>query len=150
MAALELGGVGEEQLAVELISRSGLGALSIFGLAGFFCFLAPNFELLIISRVAQGFAAGLLQPLVMLVLVQVFPEHKRGLAMAMFTMGVTAAVGVGPQSRHRIAALIEAGVDLLVIDTAHGHSRGVLDAAAQVTRARHKAHGAGLKVQDEN
>jgi EmrB/QacA subfamily drug resistance transporter len=73
-----------------------LGALLIFGLAGIFCFVAPNFDLLVIARVAQGFAAGLLQPLVMLVLVQVFPEQKRGLAMAMFAMGVTAAVGVGP------------------------------------------------------
>ena len=73
-----------------------LGALTIFGAAGVFCFLAPNFELLLLARVTQGFAAGLLQPLVMLVLVQVFPAEKRGLAMAMFTMGVTAAVGVGP------------------------------------------------------
>jgi DHA2 family multidrug resistance protein len=73
-----------------------LGALLIFGLAGIFCFVAPNFDLLVVARVTQGFAAGLLQPLVMLVLVEVFPEHKRGLAMAMFAMGVTAAVGVGP------------------------------------------------------
>jgi len=73
-----------------------LGALLMFGFAGILCFIAPNFDLLVIARVAQGFAAGLLQPLVMLVLVQVFPAHKRGLAMAMFTMGVTAAVGVGP------------------------------------------------------
>lgn len=40
---------------------------------------------------------------------------------------VGAAVGVGPGSHERVQALIEAGVDVIVVDTAHGHSRGVLD-----------------------
>ncbi len=39
-----------------------------------------------------------------------------------------AAVGIGPDREARIAALIKAGVDVIAIDTAHGHSRGVLDA----------------------
>ncbi len=43
-----------------------------------------------------------------------------------------AAVGVGGDRPERVAALVEAGVDFLVIDTAHGHSRGVLDAAEAV------------------
>ncbi len=47
-----------------------------------------------------------------------------------------AAIGVGGDRDERAAALVEAGVDLLVVDTAHGHSQGVLDAAAAV-RARH-------------
>lgn len=38
-----------------------------------------------------------------------------------------AAVGVGEGTDERIAALVEAGVDAIVIDTAHGHSQGVLD-----------------------
>jgi len=37
-----------------------------------------------------------------------------------------AAVGVGTGTDERIAALVEAGVDLVVVDTAHGHSEGVL------------------------
>jgi IMP dehydrogenase len=40
---------------------------------------------------------------------------------------VGAAVGVGAAGRERALALIEAGVDVLVVDTAHGHTRGVLD-----------------------
>ncbi|WP_392537325.1 IMP dehydrogenase [Legionella sp. 227] len=40
---------------------------------------------------------------------------------------VGAAVGVGEGTDERISALIEAGVDVLVVDTAHGHSQGVLD-----------------------
>ncbi len=40
---------------------------------------------------------------------------------------VGAAVGIGPENQARIAALAEAGVDVVVVDTAHGHSQGVLD-----------------------
>ena len=40
---------------------------------------------------------------------------------------VGAAVGVGGDTEQRVAALVEAGVDVLVVDTAHGHSQGVLD-----------------------
>ncbi|HET9597131.1 MAG TPA: IMP dehydrogenase [Anaeromyxobacteraceae bacterium] len=39
-----------------------------------------------------------------------------------------AAVGVGADREARIAALVKAGVDVIAIDTAHGHSRGVMDA----------------------
>ncbi|NNM81549.1 MAG: IMP dehydrogenase [Burkholderiales bacterium] len=38
-----------------------------------------------------------------------------------------AAIGVGEGSEERAEALIEAGVDVIVVDTAHGHSQGVLD-----------------------
>src|SRR5579884_2143011 len=40
---------------------------------------------------------------------------------------VGAAVGVGPDTEERVAALVKAGVDLVVVDTAHGHSQSVLD-----------------------
>ncbi|MFQ5661067.1 MAG: IMP dehydrogenase [Gammaproteobacteria bacterium] len=40
---------------------------------------------------------------------------------------VGAAVGVGPGTRERVDALVNAGVDVLVVDTAHGHSEGVLN-----------------------
>ena len=38
-----------------------------------------------------------------------------------------AAVGVGEGTEERVALLVEAGVDVIVVDTAHGHSQGVLD-----------------------
>jgi len=47
---------------------------------------------------------------------------------------VGAAVGVGPDLEARAEALVKAGVDLLVIDTAHGHSQGVLDAVVQIRK----------------
>ena len=48
---------------------------------------------------------------------------------------VGAAVGTGPAGLERAEALIEAGVDVLVVDTAHGHSAGVLESVARVRRA---------------
>ena len=48
---------------------------------------------------------------------------------------VAAAVGVGPDALERTAALVEAEVDALVVDTAHGHSLGVLDVVRQVKNA---------------
>ena len=45
-----------------------------------------------------------------------------------------AAVGVSRDSFERAAALVAAGVDVLVIDTAHGHSQGVIDMVARVRR----------------
>ncbi|WP_320671016.1 IMP dehydrogenase [Patulibacter defluvii] len=47
---------------------------------------------------------------------------------------VGAAVGVGADSRERAHALVDAGVDVLIVDTAHGHQRGVLDTVARVKR----------------
>ncbi|HEC05979.1 MAG TPA: IMP dehydrogenase [Thiolapillus brandeum] len=47
---------------------------------------------------------------------------------------VGAAVGVGEGTDERIAALVEAEVDVIVVDTAHGHSRGVLDRVAWVKK----------------
>jgi len=49
---------------------------------------------------------------------------------------VGAAVGVATGTGERIDALVEAGVDIIVIDTAHGHSQGVLDRVKK-TKAKH-------------
>jgi IMP dehydrogenase len=48
---------------------------------------------------------------------------------------VGAAVGVGPDALERAERLIDAGADVLVVDTAHGHSRAVLDVVKQVKGA---------------
>jgi IMP dehydrogenase len=48
---------------------------------------------------------------------------------------VGAAIGAGPRDLDRARALVSAGVDVLVVDTAHGHSAGVLDAVARVREA---------------
>lgn len=48
---------------------------------------------------------------------------------------VGAAIGAGPQDLDRARALVDAGVDVLVVDTSHGHAQGVLDAVARTREA---------------
>jgi IMP dehydrogenase len=47
---------------------------------------------------------------------------------------VGAAVGTGADTEDRVAALIDAEVDVIVVDTAHGHSRGVIDRVAWIKK----------------
>jgi IMP dehydrogenase len=48
---------------------------------------------------------------------------------------VAAAVGVTGDTHERVAALVAAGVDAVIVDTAHGHSRGVIDTVRAVKKA---------------
>jgi len=50
---------------------------------------------------------------------------------------VGAAVGVGPDTEERVSALVEAGVDLVAVDTAHGHAQGVLDTVKMIKAKFH-------------
>lgn len=47
---------------------------------------------------------------------------------------VGAAVGVGEETIERVDALVRAGVDLLVVDTAHGHSKGVIETVKAIKK----------------
>lgn len=47
---------------------------------------------------------------------------------------VGAAIGPGPDRDERAAALVAAGVDVIVVDTAHGHSKGVIDAVRELAK----------------
>jgi EmrB/QacA subfamily drug resistance transporter len=58
--------------------------------------VSPSFEFIIVGRVLQGFAAGVSQPLVMVLLFQVFPGNRRGLAMGLYGMAIMLAPGLGP------------------------------------------------------
>jgi IMP dehydrogenase len=50
------------------------------------------------------------------------------------SLRVGAAVGTAPDTLERVAALREAGVDVVVVDTSHGHSRGVLEMVAKIKK----------------
>ncbi|MEG0820338.1 MAG: IMP dehydrogenase [Burkholderiaceae bacterium] len=54
-------------------------------------------------------------------------EHPLAAKDAQGKLRVGAAVGVGEGTEERVELLVKAGVDVLVVDTAHGHSKGVLD-----------------------
>lgn len=59
---------------------------------------------------------------------------------------VAAATGVGPDGFARAMALIEAGVDVVVVDTAHGHSRGVIDTVREIKLAMPQAQVVGGNI----
>jgi len=61
-------------------------------------------------------------------------EHPLASKDSQGRLRVGAAVGVGEGTEERVEALIEAGVDVIVVDTAHGHSQGVLDRVAWIKR----------------
>ena len=57
-----------------------------------------------------------------------------------------AAVGTGADGHERIEALMDAGVDAVVVDTAHGHSRGVLDQVSWIRRHYNSAQIIGGNI----
>jgi len=61
-------------------------------------------------------------------------EHPNACKDAQGKLRVGAAVGVGEGTEERVAALVEAGADVLVVDTAHGHAQGVLDRVAWIKK----------------
>jgi IMP dehydrogenase len=63
-------------------------------------------------------------------------RHPHSSKDKMGRLRVGAAIGVGPEREERAAALVRAGADVLVIDTAHGHSRNVID-ALRATKLAH-------------
>ena len=58
--------------------------------------VAPNFETVVVARVAQGACAGLIQPLGLNVIFQAFSRAERGKAMGMFGFGVMVGPALGP------------------------------------------------------
>ncbi len=54
---------------------------------------------------------------------------------AMGRLRVGAAVGISPETAERAAALVDAGVDIITVDTAHGHSAAVIDTVRQLRKS---------------
>ncbi|MET3790817.1 DHA2 family efflux MFS transporter permease subunit [Aquamicrobium terrae] len=73
-----------------------VGALTIFMAGSVLGGLAPNETILTVARVIQGAAAGVIQPLAMILLFQIFPPNQRGAAMGIFGIGVVLAPALGP------------------------------------------------------
>jgi IMP dehydrogenase len=78
----------------------------------------------------QGFLTGLITVKDIQKKIQ-FPNATKD---AQGRLRVAAAVGVGSDAEERAAALVAAGVDLLVVDTAHGHSSSVLEMVHRIKR----------------
>ena len=66
--------------------------------------------------------------------IQKSSEHPNAAKDLQGKLRAGAAVGVGEGTEERVGALVEAGVDVIVVDTAHGHAQGVLDRVRWVKR----------------
>src|SRR5207244_9513631 len=73
-----------------------IGCITLFTIASALCGIAGSLGFLIMARVIQGAAGGALMPISQAVLMESFPPAKRGVAMAVFTMGIVVAPILGP------------------------------------------------------
>ncbi len=64
--------------------------------------------------------------------IQKFKNYPKACKDELGRLRVGAAVGVTPDTMDRVDALVKAGVDVIAIDTAHGHSKGVIDKLKEV------------------
>jgi len=67
--------------------------------------------------------------------IQKSTDHPKACKDSNGRLRVGAAVGTGADTDARAALLVEAGVDVIVVDTAHGHSEGVLNAVSRLKKA---------------
>src|ERR1700759_2953158 len=68
----------------------------IFTASSFVCGAATSLGMILIARAVQGAGGGALQPLSQAILLESFPPQRRGLAMAVFALGVVVAPVLGP------------------------------------------------------
>ena len=71
-------------------------SILLFTLASLLCGMAQNLGQMVIFRIIQGAGGGGIVPLSQAIMMESFPKHKRGMAMAIFGMGVIIAPIVGP------------------------------------------------------
>jgi DHA2 family multidrug resistance protein len=73
-----------------------IGCIIIFTASSFLCGAAASLGMLIVARVVQGAGGGALQPLAQAILLESFPPARRGVAMAVYGVGVICAPIIGP------------------------------------------------------
>jgi len=84
-------------VVARLGQRGGFLAMAgTFTAGSLICAFSPSFDGVIVGRVLQGASAGVVQPLAMVAMFQVYPPERRGIAMAIYSMGVFMAVAMGP------------------------------------------------------
>ncbi|KPJ79903.1 MAG: inosine-5'-monophosphate dehydrogenase [Gammaproteobacteria bacterium SG8_30] len=98
-----------------------------------------------IEKVLVVDAEGRLRGMITVKDIQKAKDYPRACKDEHGRLRVGAAVGTGADTAERVAALVEAGVDVVVVDTSHGHSRGVL-----MTVERIKQDHPGLEVVGGN
>ncbi|SFP45011.1 MDR family MFS transporter [Salibacterium halotolerans] len=71
-------------------------AISTFAVGTLICGIAPNFPLLMVGRIVQASAAGIMMPLMQTVVLLIFPVEKRGQAMGFLGLVIAFAPAIGP------------------------------------------------------
>ncbi len=71
-------------------------SLALFVVASLLAAVSWSAEVMIAARVLQGATAGVIQPLALIVIFQIFPDNERGRALGLYGMGVVLAPAVGP------------------------------------------------------
>ncbi len=71
-------------------------SISLFTLSSFLCGAAWSLRSLIIFRILQGIGGGALQPISQSILLETFPRHQHGMAMAIFGIGIMFGPIIGP------------------------------------------------------
>ncbi|MDQ8002247.1 MAG: MFS transporter, partial [Pseudomonadota bacterium] len=84
-----------------LLSRFGYrrtysGTMVLLLAGGLLGGLADNFSLVLVARVAEGLAAGVVQPIPAIIILRAFEPHEQGRASGIFGMGVVLAPAIGP------------------------------------------------------
>ena len=79
--------------------------LIIFSIGSLICGFAEDYSFVVLGRTMQGFSAGVIQPLVMVTIFQVFPSDRRGAAMGLYGMALSLALLVScmPKKLLRLA-----------------------------------------------
>jgi DHA2 family multidrug resistance protein len=70
--------------------------VAIFTISSFFCGASHSLGMLVFFRILQGAGGGAMQPISQAILVESFPKERRGMAMAVYGMGVVVAPIIGP------------------------------------------------------
>ncbi|MBN9429870.1 MAG: DHA2 family efflux MFS transporter permease subunit [Burkholderiales bacterium] len=88
-------------LTPTLLQRFGLrrtyaGSLLVLLCGGILGGVSPTYELMIMGRVLEGTAAGVLQPIPSIVILRAFQPHEQGRAMGLFGFGLVLAPAIGP------------------------------------------------------
>ncbi|WNQ13826.1 DHA2 family efflux MFS transporter permease subunit [Paenibacillus aurantius] len=73
-----------------------LGAMISFTVGSLICGVAPTFSVMLIGRIVQGLGAGIIMPLMMTVILNIFPPETRGRSMGMIGIAMFFAPAVGP------------------------------------------------------
>ena len=77
---------------------------------------------------------GKLQGLITIKDIEKIKKYPNSCKDGLGRLRVGAAVGIGPDMDERVEKLVAAGVDVLVVDTAHGHSEGVIDGVKRIKK----------------